>query len=153
MREKNHGGSRRGVEGTAARTQSAGPSYSSNWQLNRPESHRYPGETEGAETDALGSRAQEDLDSAKSPVGKDKADVINTCAHNEPICTQQDCCGATGSLGQGKATAGEEGCVGDVPIPAKIKESGGFSRSLYFAKLVVLRVHGGPAANLVARKP
>src|SRR2546425_6475190 len=39
-------------------------------------------------------------------------------------------------------------------LPSKKKESGGFSRSLVvFAELVVLRVHGGPAANLVAHKP
>jgi hypothetical protein len=104
MRGNNHGESRWGVEGSAARTGSLGPSYPSNWQLSRAESHGYPNETEEAETDALGSRAHEDLDGAKSPLGK------------------------------GESETNEEGRVEVVPIPSKWKESRSFSRSLFILR-------------------
>ena len=58
-----------------------------------------PNETE-AETDALGSRAQEDLDGTKSPLGK------------------------------GESETNEEGRLEVVPIPSKKKESGSFSPAL-----------------------
>jgi len=32
-------------------------------------------------------------------MGKDKARGVNTCAHDEPGSTQQDCRGTAGSLG------------------------------------------------------
>jgi hypothetical protein len=50
-------------------------------------SYRYTNETEEAEKDSLGSRAQENFARAEGTMGKDKAGVINIRANHEPSCT------------------------------------------------------------------
>jgi hypothetical protein len=55
-------------------------------------------------------------------MGKDKAVSTGTRAHDEPSCTQQDCCGAARSLGKDEGTA-KEGSL-DTERPSKKKESG-----------------------------
>jgi hypothetical protein len=109
MGGNNHGEPRGGVEGTAAKTGPLGSSYPSNWQLSRTESHGYRNESE--ESDALGSRAQEDLDGAKSPLGKVESET------------------------------NEKGRVGVVPIRAKEREREFSHSRFVFAELVVLRKH------------
>jgi hypothetical protein len=89
VRGKYHGGSRRGVEGARARTQSAGPSYPSTWEFSRTESHRYPNEIEEVDTDAVSGRAQENFARTEGAVGKDKADGgTDESAHDEPSWTK-----------------------------------------------------------------
>src|SRR6266478_8531190 len=101
-RGNNHGELRRGVEGIDAGARPVESRDPGNRQLSWTDSHRYPNETEQAETDAVGSGTPENFTRTEGAVGEDKAGVINARAHNEPSCTQQDRCGAARSLGQGE---------------------------------------------------
>jgi hypothetical protein len=80
---------RRGVEGVRAGARSVESSYPSDWGLRRADWFRYPSETEAAETDAVGGRAQENFTRAKGAMGKDEADGgTDESAHDEPSWTQ-----------------------------------------------------------------
>src|ERR1700680_184614 len=93
MRGEYHGEFRRGVKGARARTRSLRTSYRGHREVGWAERYPRTDESEEPDTDALGSRAQEDLACTEGAMGKDNADGINTRAHNEPSSTQQDCCG------------------------------------------------------------
>ena len=85
-------------------------------------------------------------------MGKDKAASTGPRAHDEQSGTQQDCCGTTCSLGEVQGAA-EEGSVKVLPSEQKERERDFFPLSFCFCDLVVLRVHGSPAVDLVPDEP
>jgi hypothetical protein len=108
LRGEYHGEFRRGVEGARAGARSVESSYPGNRQLSWTDSHRYPNKTEQAETDAVGSGAPENFTRTESTMGEDKTvGGTDESAHNEPSCTQQDCCGPARPLGKVESTAKE----------------------------------------------
>src|SRR5882724_6773568 len=117
-RGNNHGELRRGVEGIDGGERPIESSYPGNRQFSWTDSHRYPNETEQAETDAVGSGASENFARTKGTMGKDKAVGTGTRAHDEQGSTQQDCCSTACSLGQGESTAKEGGVRKVMCIPA-----------------------------------